>query len=211
MEERSLVPVSNAGVTITTNGAKIGCYESIQDWCKDLIDLVVLHANLPIAIGDMLVYGEERWPHEFAQAIEPLCATYSPDTIRNYMSIARRVPPGLRPKNVQLRLGHFEAVASLPAPTQQEILQKAADQSLDRTETRALASAARGDPVRVNLRMRGSAWKEYRKDTAGDKLVIVIGNITEWEGGLVPGPCFGNITTFAKEEPTHDTPVSEGS
>lgn len=94
--------------------------------------LGALHQATGFLIGDYLLYGEHTYGEKYAQAA--LLIGLSPQTLANYQSIAKRVPPGRRHPNVSFSI-HGE-VASLPPPLQEHWLEVAALEGLTKQEVR---------------------------------------------------------------------------
>lgn len=113
-----------------------------ERWLDDTAYAIEVWASLPLAIGDMLVYGEERWPEEFAQVIDGFSQRYDIQTLRNYASVCRRVRPELR--HPGLSFSHYDAVAALPPAQQEELLKRTVDKNLSREGLRQLVRNIRG-------------------------------------------------------------------
>lgn len=97
------------------------------------LGLRAVNALSAFLIGDWLLYGEHTYGEKYAQAASLL--GYSPQTLANYASVAKRIPPSRRrPESVTFSI-HAE-VASLPPEEQTHWLQVAAEESLTREELR---------------------------------------------------------------------------
>lgn len=94
--------------------------------------LGALHQANSFLIGDWLLYGEHTYGEKYAQAAE--LVGLSPQTLANYASISKRVPPGRRRAGVSFSI-HGE-VASLPPPLQEHWLEIAAIEHLTKQEFR---------------------------------------------------------------------------
>lgn len=94
--------------------------------------LGALHQANSFLIGDWLLYGEHTYGEKYAQAAE--LVGLSPQTLANYASIAKRVPPGRRVEGVSFSI-HAE-VAALPPPLQEHWLTVARNESLTKQEVR---------------------------------------------------------------------------
>lgn len=94
--------------------------------------LGALHQAAGFLIGDYLLYGEHTYGEKYAQAA--LLIGLSPQTLANYQSIAKRVPPGRRHAGVSFSI-HGE-VASLPPELQEHWLTVAANEHLTKQEVR---------------------------------------------------------------------------
>lgn len=75
------------------------------------------------ALGDLLLYGESRWPHEYAQVLD--ASRLSEHQIRRYRYAAERVQRSRRREN--LSFSHHEAVASLDPADQLRLLAQASE------------------------------------------------------------------------------------
>lgn len=94
--------------------------------------LGALHQATGFLIGDFLLFGEAAYGEKYTQAA--LLIGLSPQTLANYASIAKRVPPGRRHANVSFSI-HGE-VASLPPELQEHWLTVAANEQLTKQELR---------------------------------------------------------------------------
>ena len=94
--------------------------------------LGALHQAAGFLIGDYLLYGEHTYGEKYTQAA--LLIGLSPQTLTNYASIAKRVPPGRRNASVSFSI-HGE-VASLSPEEQERWLAIAASERLTKQEVR---------------------------------------------------------------------------
>lgn len=94
--------------------------------------LGALHQASSFLVGDYLLYGEHTYGEKYTQAA--LLLGLSPQTLANYASIAKRVPPGRRKVGVSFSI-HGE-VASLPPELQEHWLTVAANEGLTKQEVR---------------------------------------------------------------------------
>jgi hypothetical protein len=94
--------------------------------------LGALHQASSFLVGDYLLYGEYTYGEKYTQA--SLLLGLSPQTLANYSSIAKRVPPGRRRVGVSFSI-HGE-VASLPPELQEHWLTIAANEQLTKQEIR---------------------------------------------------------------------------
>jgi len=118
---------------LTPTGIQIVGSPTFEQWLEETQFLLDMIVALPIAIGDMLNYGQQHWPDKYAQVIDIFRIRYKEQTIKNYMSISARVPPAVR---TEVSMGHYEAVAKLPVPMQAQLLKKAEEEGLTRDELR---------------------------------------------------------------------------
>jgi DNA-binding transcriptional regulator YdaS (Cro superfamily) len=94
--------------------------------------LGALHQASSFLVGDYLLYGEFTYGEKYTQAA--LLLGLSPQTLANYASIAKRVPPGRRKIGVSFSI-HGE-VASLPPELQEHWLTVAKNEQLTKQEIR---------------------------------------------------------------------------
>lgn len=107
--------------------------------------LGVLHQMNAFLIGDWLLYGEHTYGEKYAQAAEKV--GLSPQTLANYASISKRIPPMRRRLGVS-HSKHAE-VAALPPADQRRWLKVAEDENLTKEELRMrLREAGQLPPAR---------------------------------------------------------------
>lgn len=94
--------------------------------------LGALHQASSFLVGDYLLYGEYTYGEKYTQAA--LLLGLSPQTLANYASIAKRVPPERRRVGVSFSI-HGE-VASLPPAEQNKWLDIAESEHLTKQEVR---------------------------------------------------------------------------
>jgi hypothetical protein len=126
-----LAALENAGAVIDNGlflpaGLDYERYEAIGAM------LGALHQANSFLIGDYLLFGEHTYGEKYSQAATLI--GLSPQTLTNYASIARRVPPGRRRTGVSFSI-HGE-VASLPPAEQERWLEIAATENLTKQEVR---------------------------------------------------------------------------
>jgi hypothetical protein len=91
-------------------------------------------------IGDWVEFGERVYGEKYAQAVEE--TGLAPQTLMNYASVARRVPPPRR--RASLPYSYHAVVAPLEPDEQDAWLTKA---ELDGMSRRALQAAVKGEPA----------------------------------------------------------------
>lgn len=70
------------------------------------------HGEIRLAMGDYLLFAEQRFPEKFSQAAEAL--NISEDGMLEYLRVARNVPRSVRLKEPgRVSWSHYRAVASL--------------------------------------------------------------------------------------------------
>lgn len=94
--------------------------------------LGVMHQMNAFLIGDWLLYGEHTYGEKYAQAAEEV--GLSPQTLANYASIAKRIPPTRRRPAVS-HSKHAE-VAALPPADQKKWLKVVEEDNLTKEELR---------------------------------------------------------------------------
>lgn len=94
--------------------------------------LGVLHQMNSFLIGDWLLYGEHTYGEKYAQAADRV--GLSEQTLANYASIAKRIPPSRRRPLVSFSK-HAE-VAALPPAEQTKWLKETEDDNLTKAELR---------------------------------------------------------------------------
>lgn len=118
-------------------------FEQVRDV---IVRLVRVEASIQFAIGDALLYSEERFGNKYTEIEAALAAAgvrRSRETLRAYAWCARRVPPVMR--NTALSWWHHRQVAKLPPDEQRRWLQQAED---ERWSVRELRYALRW-PARI--------------------------------------------------------------
>lgn len=116
-------------------------------------------------IGDWVDFGERAYGEKYAQAVEDTGLALQ--TLMNYASVARRVPPERRRATVPFS---FHAVVAALDPAEQEKwLEKAEEEGLTR---RNLEAAVTGRPEKVSVRdLAAAVWASATLTDAGDYLV----------------------------------------
>lgn len=83
-------------------------------------------------LGDWLVFGQDRFPDRYEQALAGTTLNYQ--TLRNYAWVARKFPPALR--RAELSFQHHAEVAALPEPERSCWLDQAQEGRWSRGELR---------------------------------------------------------------------------
>lgn len=123
---------------------------TFEQWEQVGILLRLEHAQLSrratkvqFALGDWLNYGERAWGDEIWNVLD--ASQYAYETIRNFKSVADRIPPSLR--NDALSYQHHVAVAPLETPEQRGAwLERAERDQLSAAALREQVQAKRGVP-----------------------------------------------------------------
>ena len=194
-----MTDVQTVGFQLTPVGIEVSGVPTFSQWSGHIEDLLYLMESLPWAVGDMLVYGEEHWPEEFAQAIDTFSHRYGYQTLSNLMSVSRSVPPSVRRE--ALAWSYHQAVQSLPTPQQEQALVKAEEEHMDRHKLRNLVRAMKGKPEQLAVRL----WcrRAHRIEHDG-KLTYLLEEILSEEGDileeLVEGTVNVRITVSEESE-----------
>jgi hypothetical protein len=82
----------------------------------------IKHSQAAMMLGDLLNFGEDKFGEEYASIIDGTrkYMQASESSIKNWRWISKKIEPARR--NINLFLGHHEAVASLPPKLQDEML-----------------------------------------------------------------------------------------
>ena len=94
---------------------------SESEYCAKLAETGRVGRHLMFYLGDLLLYGEQRWGERVYQFAEH--AGYSPKTMLNAMWVSRMIAPSRR--RDALSFGHHDAVAALPEAQQTQLLNEA--------------------------------------------------------------------------------------
>lgn len=137
-------------VQLSRNGAlrPTGLYLSDPNLTYDTYEalgfmLGRMHQSLRFAIGDWLLFGEERFPGVHAQAAEAL--GLSEEGMQEYLRVSQKVPRSIRHK--ALSWSHHRAVAALEYPEQRAWLRRAEDERMSHHQLRdALRESGGGSP-----------------------------------------------------------------
>jgi hypothetical protein len=120
---------------LTPNGMSVVGKPTFEEWETAIKITKSLGVSLMWIIGDLIVYGEERFGEDYAQALD--AADYSDETIRIAQRVAKRFPPSERV--AALTFTHHQEVAALPPAPAREILRKAESHELSSRDVRKLA------------------------------------------------------------------------
>jgi hypothetical protein len=127
------------GTRITQVGA---LFDKLPDTVEEWIGLVEFADHVSTGarwlLADLLAYGQERWPEEYAQALNPL--RFTQGYVSNLVWVARHVPWSVR--RADLSFSHHQVVAPLPAEQQTMWLEMAADTGMTRDDLRSALQAA---------------------------------------------------------------------
>lgn len=96
---------------------------SFDEWAQLGHALRVMEKGIQFAIGDFLLYGEERFSERASQIID--AEMWSESTVKVYRWVSERVP--LQNRRMDLSYSHHQAVASLAHSEQKHWLGLAAE------------------------------------------------------------------------------------
>ena len=111
----------------------------IEVWGVLVERLVRQHKRIEWAIGDAIRFGEQAYEDRYTQWIEE--TGLSENTLTTYRWVAERIDPLRRRKDVGW--SHHREVASLPAPVQETLLDRAESEGLTRWAVRQAAKIER--------------------------------------------------------------------
>jgi hypothetical protein len=106
---------------LTASGLKVEGVPTFRQWEEAVIEAKALGVCLMWVIGDLLVYGEEKYGEEYAQALE--AADYADETVRQAQWVAKQFPPSIRLSIVPFSF--HRTVATLPQKQALGLLKKA--------------------------------------------------------------------------------------
>lgn len=117
-----LKPVEGTRIDIpgdaTATGLQLPEDLSFEEWSDCGTGLRRLDGAVKWWVGDWLIFGEERFPERWSQAVE--MTEYDQETLRKAAWVAASVPRGTRRETLPYR--HHEIVASLPSEEQEKWL-----------------------------------------------------------------------------------------
>ena len=123
-------------------------------------------------IGDLLNFGEERWPQEFSQAIP---SQYTPKTLIDLARVARATPLEERQDyEGRLTWSHHRAVVPFEGDERRALLDQAASQELSVDALREVVREQRESPPRDP---DGPLEGDILTDTTWSGTVVVQGPI----------------------------------
>lgn len=100
---------------------------TFEEWVEQGLRLRNMAKVLPFLIGDWLNYGETKWGERYSQALDHFDGL-TPRTLMQYSYVARQIKPNNRFEALSFR--HHDAVASLSAKMQRQLLILARDTGL---------------------------------------------------------------------------------
>lgn len=143
--ENSIVTVSDNPFLVTDVGLVIRGNPTFDQWYRFGQGLSRTYSNIQWCVGDWLNEGEKRYGEMYSQALDSHIYNYG--TLRNYASIAGRIPKEVR--NPKLRFHQSKYVAPLEPDEQKRILDFAADKNLSGDDIQELVNKVLGKSART--------------------------------------------------------------
>jgi hypothetical protein len=136
------------GIYATRTGAMINENITLEDFCTGLSNCQALANAATWALGDLLVYGENRneWGETYTQALDLTQKSYS--TLTNAVYVSNAYPPEERVDG--LSWSHHREIASVKNPDERRaLLTQAANEGWSREQLRDAAKGARAPAKKV--------------------------------------------------------------
>jgi hypothetical protein len=111
-----------------------------EQWAKAVNMITVVHEASGFWFGDAIRYGKAKYGEMYTQWLD--ATDYEPGSLRNMVYVAENVELSRRRDN--LSFGHHQSVAALPAPDQDEMLDRAESEGLSVTALRSIIKAKKG-------------------------------------------------------------------
>jgi hypothetical protein len=163
---------------------------TVDEWLRVGLQISRVSESSTWWLGDWLVYGRQRYPDRYRQAVESTSLDYQ--TLRNYAWVAGKVD--LERRRSALSFQHHAQVAPLPEPAQDEWLEKAERHGWSRNRLRAEIKAAaegpRPESKVVQLRLDGeklTRWRQAAERDGRDLLSWMTQGLDEAAGLVGPG------------------------
>lgn len=142
-DETALAPIYHGPFTLTSSGLKVEGNPTIEQWAEVGQILAVMDRALAFLVGDWIRFGEDRYGEMAAQFID--ARQWQPETVRNYVWLAERVPQPNRMLDRGLTIRHHQLVAKLPPAEQGRWLRRALNDGGQRWTPNMLRAAIRGN------------------------------------------------------------------
>ncbi|QTD99719.1 LmbU family transcriptional regulator [Streptomyces cyanogenus] len=171
------LPLNNQALTRRT-GLSLPPDFSLTEWKRFGKHLFLISDSSCWWLGDWLVYGQEKYPDRYRQAMDETGLDYK--TLRNYAWIARRF--ALSERHPKVSFQHHAEVASLDPAARAMWLERAAREGWSRNMLRqqvrqALTRPAEERKQHVHLQVRVSSEQENKWATAAERQGR---NLAEW-------------------------------
>jgi hypothetical protein len=125
VQPEGLEPVQHGKFTLSASGLQWQGVPTIEEWAEVGHVLAVMDRGLAFLIGDWIRFGEAAYGEMAAQVID--ARTWRPETVRNYVWLAEKVPVQNRMLDRGLTVSHHQAVAALTSAKQHTWLRRAQD------------------------------------------------------------------------------------
>jgi hypothetical protein len=161
------------GFDIEINGLHVIGQPAFESWEQGLKRLRIYERGAQFAVGDALLYGEDRYGEQAAQAVDPSLG-WSPETLNVYRWVARSIPREIRRMD-RIGIAHHMLVAKadLSPSKKKHWLDKASADG----EERAWTLARLRDALKAGEDLPPSAFvvivycdSEAKRDKLRDKL-----------------------------------------
>jgi hypothetical protein len=154
-------------------GLELSASMSFDEWAGVGYRIARIHSGTAWALGDWLLFGEQRFGERYRSALEATGLGYQ--TLRNYAWVARCFAPSRRRELLSFQ--HHAEVASLPAVEQDLWLHRAEAQGWSRNELRRRVSARRialrtqapRPATVVRVEIPSTCARRWREAAAADK------------------------------------------
>lgn len=138
-------PRGESQVLATRVGLRFPRKLAFSEWERAGHQLTRVVDSSAWCLGDWLVYGQTHYTDSYRRVIDATGLDYG--TLRNYASVARRVP--LSRRRDTLTFQHHAEVAGLPGDEQEMWLDRAEKQKWSRNQLRHRLSLSRGESRRT--------------------------------------------------------------
>lgn len=119
----ALTIIESNHCTISTSGMDFPAVMTFEEWEATGKAVLFLDKAAPFVMGDWLIFGEDAFGENFAQALDH--TQLSEKTLRNRMYTCRNVDPTIRMMDGCLEFSHHTEVAKLKSDEQIEFLRQA--------------------------------------------------------------------------------------
>lgn len=127
-----LIGAETAFVTETPTGLAFDADTPLEVWAPLVVRLEVQRKRLEFCLADAIIFGEQAYGDIYAQWVQE--TGLNKRTLQNIARIGRTIEPARR--RAGLSFAHHEAVASLPVPEQESLLDRAERAGMTRYDLR---------------------------------------------------------------------------
>lgn len=142
-QSEELGPLDEKGITFTATGLTIQPWVKYDQWERYGRKLQLAEKGIQWAIGDWIIFGEDKFGEDYAQAIE--VTGLKVKTIQNYAVVAKAIPRSRRRDSDLVDFSTHAEVASLKPDDQEKVLAKAAKEHMSRSKVRREAERIKRD------------------------------------------------------------------